>query len=226
MNTIPILFSVPSDNGGEYRLFGEVTPHSIVTDQAIHRISDEELVIIKRKHLFMRLSKSIETFLEKNREDSYHITKYTIFQIDEVQAEIYVYCDIHDMPYSYYYKIIAKHIEYETNESINKDFLLYESKCFTTVYSLLEHVKKVEETYEFLDYYLLSPEKMEEAKAQRLFFPLLPDKVCSVCYEPTIEYTTCKHPICLKCREKCIVKENNRCPICRGSELSIYPNSL
>jgi len=221
--SLPILFSIPSENDGEYRLFGEVAPQ-IICDPRIHIISDEELVKIKRKHLFMRLSKIIETFVEKNSEESYHLTKYTIFQIDEVQAEIYIYCDYHDTPYSYYYKIIAKNIECDTTDLIEKDFLLYESKCFTTVYLLLDHIKKVEETYKFIDYYLLSPEKIEEAKAQRIFFPLLTDKVCSVCYEPTKEYTTCKHPICLKCRDKCIVKENNRCPICRGSDLSIYPN--
>ena len=225
MTSLPILLSIPSESGGEYRLFGEVT-NQIITDQSVHSISDEELVKIKRKQLFVRLSKIVETFLEQNNEDSYHLTKYTIFQIDEVQAEIYIYCDIHDMPYSYYYKIIAKNIECETNETVEKDFLLYESKCFTNVYSALEHIKKVEETYKLLDYYLLSPEKMEEAKTQRIFFPLLTDKVCSVCYEPTIEYTTCKHSICLKCREKCIVKQNNRCPICRGSDLNIYPNIL
>ena len=95
-----------------------------------------------------------------------------------------------------------------------------------TVFSLLENIKKVENTYKLLDYYLLSPEKMLEAKAQRAFIPIHPDKVCSVCYELTLEYTTCKHSICLKCRDKCIVQGKRRCPICRGSDLSIYPNTL
>ena len=64
---------------------------------------------------------------------------------------------------------------------------------------------------------------MEEALAQREFMPISQDKICIVCYEPTIEYTTCKHSICLKCREKCICQGNKMCPMCRTSDLSIYP---
>ena len=77
MTSLPILLSIPSESGGEYRLFGEVT-NQIITDQSVHSISDEELVKIKRKQLFVRLSKIVETFLEQNNEDSYHLTKYTM----------------------------------------------------------------------------------------------------------------------------------------------------
>ena len=124
------------------------------------------------------------------------------------------------------YKIISKNIQYENDESLEKDVLIYESSTFSNVFSLLEHLKKVEETYKFLDYYLLSPEKMEEALAQRAFFPLDVDKVCSVCYETTVEYTNCKHAICMKCRDKCIVQGKTTCPICRRSSLTIYPSTL
>jgi hypothetical protein len=221
-----ILFSVPTENG-EYQLFGPVYQNEITIDPAIYKLSEEELDKIKTKRILMKLTHYIETFFHKNKVDSYELTKYTICCIDEVEASIFIYLDYHDNPTTYYYKIISRNIDYEPdNGSIEKSLLLYESSTFITVYELLEHVKKVEITYKFLDYYLLSPEKMEEAIIIRRFLPINPDKVCSVCYEPTIEYTTCKHSICLKCRDKCIVQGKTTCPICRGSDLSVYPNSL
>lgn len=222
---LPILFSMPTENG-EYQLFGATTTETMI-DASIYQISPEEIDKIKKKQVYVRLSMAIEKYLQDNKEDSYHLTKYTLLQIDEVQVEVYIYYDYHDDPHSYYYKIYAKNIEYEPDtNTIEKDFLVYESANFTNAFSLLEQLKMVETTYKLLDYYLLSPEKMEEAKAQREFIPLSQDKVCSVCYELTMEYTTCKHSICLKCRDKCIVQGKTRCPICRGSDLNIYPNTL
>jgi len=224
--SLPILFSIPSDNG-EYQLFGPVDdPIPNVSEQRIYEISKSEMINIRKKTVLVQLSTIIETYLESNKEDSYNLTKYTLSIIDEVECEIFVYLDYHENPYNYYYKIFAKNIEYESNGSLEKDFLLYESACFTNVFFLLENIKKVEHTYKLLDYYLLSPEKMLEAKTQRAFIPIHSDKVCSVCYDSTLEYTICKHSICLKCRDKCIVQGKTTCPICRGSNLSIYPNTL
>lgn len=225
--SLPILFSMPTENG-EYQLFGPTATTESINDVSVYQISPEEIENIKKKQICIRLSNAIEKFLQNNKEDSYHLTKYTLLQIDEVQSEVYIYYDYHDdPPYSYYYKIFSKNIEYEPKlNTLEKDILIYESASFTNAFSLLEHFKKVEGTYKFLDYYLLSPEKMEEAKAQRDFMPISSDKVCSVCYELTIEYTTCKHSICMKCRDKCIVQGKTRCPICRGTDLNIYPNTL
>ena len=230
MSLVPILFSMPTENG-EYQLFGPTTTTTIkiaIDPSAIHPLSPEEIEKINQRQIWIRLSVAIDNYLEKNREDNYHLTKYTLLQIDEIQVEVYIYCDYHDnLSNSYYYKIISKNIEYGSNiDMIEKDLLIYESASFYNTFSLLEHIKIVETTYKFLDYYLLSPEKMEEAKAQREYMPISQDKVCSVCYELTVEYTTCKHSICLKCRDKCIVQGKTRCPICRGSELNIYPNTL
>ena len=104
--------------------------------------------------------------------------------------------------------------------------MLFEKNGSDTVVDVLEHIEKVRDTYTFLDFYLLSPEKKEAARLHRAFLPMSPDKICSVCYEPTLEYTTCKHPICLKCREKCIVNERKMCPVCRSSSLRFYPMEL
>ena len=221
---------MPTENG-DYQLFGPTTVSTeTATDLSVYQISPEEIENIKKKQVYVRLSMAIEKYLQENKEDSYHLTKYTLLVLDEVQCEVYIYYDYHDdPPYSYYYKIFSKNIEidYEPiSSTIEKDFMIYESASFTNAFSLLKQLKIVETTYKFLDYYLLSPEKMEEAKAQREFIPLSQDKVCSVCYELTIEYTTCKHSICLKCRDKCIIQGKTRCPICRGSDLNIYPNIL
>lgn len=226
MSLPSILFSMPTENGN-YQLFGPILTTTVM-DTSVYEISPEEIDKIKKKQLYIRLSTSIEKYLKDNTEDNYHLTKYTILQIDEVQVEVYIYCDYHeDPPPSYYYKIISKNIEYEPNaNTIEKDLLIYESASFYNTISLLENLKKVETTYKLLDYYLLSPEKMEEAKLQREFMPISQDKVCSVCYDLTLEYTTCKHSICLKCRDKCINQGKLRCPICRGSDLNIYPNTL
>ena len=218
---------MPTENG-EYQLFGPIVGSTeTTTDLSVYQISPEEIENIKKKKIYVRLSMSIEKYLQDNKEDSYHLTEYTLLVLDEVHCEVYIYYDYHDDPHSYYYKIFSKNIEIEYDpmvSTIEKDFMLYESASFTNTFSLLTQLKLVETTYKFLDYYLLSPEKMEEAKAQREFIPIIQDKVCSVCYELTIEYTTCKHSICLKCRDKCIIQGKTRCPICRGSDLNIYPN--
>ena len=133
---------------------------------------------------------------------------------------------------SYFYHFVSKNIEYveddddDTNDRDDSDFLLIDKNDFNTVVDVLEHIEKVRETYTFLDFYLLSPEKKETARNHRAFLPLSQDKLCSVCYEPTLEYTTCKHPICLKCREKCIVNDRKMCPVCRSSQLRFYPAEL
>lgn len=194
-------------------------------------ITKEELEIINKKKTLVNLSKIIENYLIKNPKKMYNLTKYTLFEIDEIQAEIFISTEMDDDIESelYFYKIISKNIYYELddNDSISeenvKDLVIYDNYGFDNLISLLENIKYVEKNYKILDYYLLSPEHMLEALAQREFIPIHPDKICSVCYDPTIEFTSCKHSICLKCREKCIVQGKKTCPICRNSNLCIYP---
>ena len=179
----------------------------------------------KKKKIYQKLAKFIEEYLEDKLDDTYCLTRYTLFEIDGVQADVYIGKESE----SYYYHFVAKNVEYvEEDDSTNDDtdFLLIEKNDFDTVMDVLEHIEKVRDTYTFLDFYLLSPEFKEIAKIHRTFLPLSQDKICSVCYEPTLEYTTCKHPICLKCREKCIVNDRKMCPVCRSSLLKLYPPEL
>jgi hypothetical protein len=193
------------------------------------KITKEELENIKNKKVINILSKHIQKVLSKDPNKQYNLTKYTLFVIDELQADILISCEIDTNNIkTYFYKIVSKNIYYEIDddeEDIDKtkDLVIYDNYGFSNLIAVLEDIKYVEKNYKLLDYYLLSPDSMEEAIAQREFMPIHADKICSVCHEPTIEYTTCKHYICLKCREKCIVNGNKTCPICRTSSLCIYP---
>ena len=194
------------------------------------KITKEEIENIKNKKVMNILSNHIEVILNKNPTKLYNLTKYTLFVIDELQADVYISTETNENGImTYYYKIVSKNIYYETDEDDNstdeknKDLVIYDNYGFVSLICLLEDIKYVETNYKLLDYYLLSPTNMEEALAQREFIPINQDKICTVCYEPTIEYTTCNHSICLKCREKCIMQGKKTCPICRTSNLCIYP---
>jgi hypothetical protein len=192
------------------------------------KITKEELENIKNKKVMNILSKHIQKVLSKDPNKFYNLTKYTLFVIDEIQAEILISCEIDkNNVKTYFYKIVSKNIYYEIDDDDEddktKDLVIYDNYGFTNLITLLEDIKYVEINYKLLDYYLLSPENMEEAIAQREFMPIEQDKICVVCHELTVEYTTCKHSICLKCREKCIVNGNKTCPMCRTSSLCIYP---
>lgn len=202
---------------------GEIQKRDTAFDVTIQETEEH-----KKKKIMKKLAKAIETYLEETPDDTYCLTRYTLFEIDGIQADVYIGQEAG----LYYYHLVSKNIEYVeddddgTNDRDDTDFMLLEKNDLDTVVDLLEHIEKVRDTYTFFDFYLLSPEKKEAAKLHRSFLPLPPDKTCSVCYEPTLEYTTCKHPICLKCREKCIVNERKMCPVCRSSQLRFYPTEL
>jgi len=228
---------------GNYQLFPPTTGESMTIDTIIYnfnssalskdyfKISPEEIENIQRKKTKNILSRIIDRELKNNPNKMYNLTKRTLLEIDEIQAEIYVSVEINENGSSaYYYKIISKNIYYEDDaeddDDKNKDLVIYDNYGFDTIISLLEDIEYVKKNYKILDYYLLSPENMEEAIVQREFIPISQDKICTVCYEPTIEYTTCKHSICLKCRDKCIVQGKKTCPICRNSDLREYPSLI
>jgi hypothetical protein len=215
MNTLETVESIQENRISRTTITASTTEQNTNTE--------EEMKEMKERTIYIELARKINDYLQEN-DKMYNLTKYTLFEIDGIQANIYISRNTYGL---YYYRIISKNIEYdEANDEEDVDFVLYEKEEFTTVGDLLKDIKEVESNYKFMDFYLLSPEKMEKAKLHRFFLPLPADKICSVCYEPTLEYTTCKHAICLKCREKCILKQTKNCPICRKAELRYYPYEL
>ena len=104
--------------------------------------------------------------------------------------------------------------------------ILLERKDFSTITDLLKTIKIVKRDYKLINHDFLSPESVEYVNLQRIFFPIPTDKNCSVCYEFTTEYTVCRHPICFRCRYKCIESNKQTCPICREGKLKRFPNEL
>jgi hypothetical protein len=155
------------------------------------------------------------------------ITHHTILIIDDVPVEIFVAKEDGNK-YSYYItnnKIMSSD-ESSSDESQDNDIKFLEKEDISTLVELLTHLEEVKKTYRFLEHKLVSPTEYEFAKNQRLFFPIPSDKCCSVCYDPTIEYTMCNHPICFKCRIKCIFSDKDACPLCRETNLCIFPDVL
>jgi len=113
----------------------------------------------------------------------------------------------------------------DTNRN-DRDISLHSGNEFKTVLSILEHIDDVKNNYKLIDCELKSPNNTKFIKLQRKIYPIPTDKNCSVCYEPTTEYTVCKHPICFRCRHTCIMSNNLVCPICRDGELRVFPTEL
>jgi len=153
---------------------------------------------------------------KKNKSIFLNITHHTYVVIDEIQVKIYVKKE------NNVYEYCISSFFIGDDDSID----LLEKDGFSTLLELLTDIEEVKKTYRLLEHKLLSPNDFEFAKLQRVIYPLNMDNLCSVCYEPTIEYTICKHPICFKCREKCIQSNNSKCPICRETELSKFPDAL
>jgi hypothetical protein len=226
------IFDMPPLNKSNDGITETQTPESIDNATKVYEKIQKEIQEaekeIQKKMMLSKLSKEIESYLQEYPDDTYDLTRYTLFEIDGIQSDIFIGKEGSD---TYYYHFVAKNIEYEeTNEddedTEDTDVILIEKNDFDTVLEVLRHIEKVKSTYTFLDFYLLSPKNKEIAKLHRSFLPLPPDKLCSVCYEPTIEYTMCRHPICLKCREKCITNKRKMCPVCRSTQLRLYPSEL
>jgi len=121
--SLPILFSIPNGNG-EYQLFGPLQNQNPIVDVNVYEISKSEVENICKKNILVQLSNIIEKYLNDNREDGYNLTKYTLYIIDEIECEVFIYIDHPEAQSNYYYKIISKNIEYEVGESLERDLLI------------------------------------------------------------------------------------------------------
>lgn len=190
-------------------------------DSILYNYSD--IIDMDIDNITTLLIKDIESFFENDEDDYYELNTHMIFEIDRIQINIHICKQFK----KYYYKLYAKNFWYHIpNPSKGNNIELFQSSKFYTVLELLEHFKDVKMNYTFLDNILCSSkqkEKIIKLKKTLSFFPDHNDNECSICYEPTKQVTVCNHPICLHCRESCILLQNNNCPICRGTKLYWYP---
>jgi len=105
-------------------------------------------------------------------------------------------------------------------------YVLYYRK-YKTFKDALELIQKITTNYKILNGDLESPENYDELKLEECVIPYSENERCSVCFENTTDTTICDHPICFNCREKCILKKQINCPICRNANvLQFYNNTL
>ena len=159
--------------------------------------------------------------------DSVCITNHTEISIDGILVSIYI--DKENGLYNY--EICSRFIYLDDDDEDDEDdepslVTLYEKKGFENLLDLQKDIHVVKKTHRLLEHTLLSPKEFEFAIIQRKCFPLSDDKLCCVCYETTMEYTICNHPICYRCREKCVFSKKIACPICREENLNILPEQL
>ena len=184
--------------------------------------------ILEKKIDLNQLAIVIENKI-KNLEPRYTYTtvnSHTHIEIDGIPVTIYIGKDRNKDTYKF--QMIAEYGNIKSEDTCrdDRDIAIHSGNAYKNVLSILEHIEEVKNSYKLIDNELLSPKTMELIKLQRKIYPIPSDKNCSVCYEPTIEYTVCKHPICFRCRYTCIRSNNILCPICRNGELKLFPTEL
>jgi len=166
--------------------------------------------------VFDKLSIVIEEHFKKN--NTYH---FRPMQIDDIN----IYMVLHGK-----YKILNVESIYIgckvkiDGELIKQNYSLYHYK-YNTIKQALQKAKEIKAEYRIYDGELVSTKSYKMLKLEEQIIPYTEDECCVVCYENTSDITECKHPICLGCREKCILQEQTDCPVCRSSNtLSFYTN--
>lgn len=165
---------------------------------------------------FNELAEIIEEHLKKNA--NYH---FRPMQIDDIN----IYMVLHGK-----YKILNVESIYIgckvkiDGENVKQNYSLYHYK-YDTIKQALQKAKEIKEEYRIYDGELVSARSFKMLKLEEQIIPYSEDECCVVCYENTSDITECKHPICLGCREKCILQEQPDCPVCRSSNImSFYTN--
>jgi len=176
-----------------------------------------------KEDIYSIFAELIEMRLANTEFDLVNITNHTEISIDGILVCIFV--EKKDGLYNYH--ICSRIIYLDDDDDDNDDeVILYEKHDFDTLLNLQKDIHEVKNTYRLLEHSLLSPIEFEFAKIQRKCFPISSDKSCCVCYEPTMEYTICKHSLCYRCRDKCVFNKNFTCPICREENLNVFPEQL
>jgi hypothetical protein len=183
------------------------------------------------------LSLEIESVLQKNHDDDgfyYDLVEFGYIEIDGIPVSIRIFSitidDDNDDTIKYMYTIGVEFLKYDISgyhedddEAVDEVFL-FTSNHFENVKTTLRNLETVIRTYTFVDFFLLSPIEKKSVFLQRAFLFSFSKQYCCVCKNPTIEYTTCKHPICFHCRYDFLSINNNMCPVCKDGKLHIYPH--
>lgn len=189
---------------------------------------------VQNEDVIDSLSLEIESFIQKNHNDDsyfYDLVEFGNIEIDGIPVSIRIFSitmDGYDT-IRYMYTIGVEFLKYdisgyhEDDDEAIDDVLLYTSNHFENVKTTLRDLETVIRTYTFTDFFLLSPIEKKSVFLQRAFLFSFSKQLCCVCKNPTIEYTTCKHPICFHCRYDCLSIDNNMCPVCKDGKLNIYP---
>lgn len=184
--------------------------------------------IIDKDKLISTFAENIKILLDTEHRDGTYITCYSYVEIDGLPVDILIekknkgrYKDV----YLLKMKIVNNAIFLDDNNN-DDELLLLKSNEINTIENVLEYIEDIKKDYKLVDHSILSPTQIENTKTKRTFFPIPTDKNCSVCNEPTIEYTVCKHSICFRCRYNCIATNKHTCPICNFGKLNRFPNEL
>jgi len=166
--------------------------------------------------VFDKLSIVIEEHFKKN--DTYH---FRPMQIDDINIYMVLYGKYKILNVESIYIGCKVKID---GELIKQNYSLYHYK-YNTIKQALQKAKEIKAEYHIYDGELVSTKSFKMLKLEEQIIPYTEDECCVVCYENTSDITECKHPICLGCREKCILQEQTDCPVCRSSNtMSFYTN--
>lgn len=157
-----------------------------------------------------KLVQGIEDLFETN-----DIYTFRPIKIDGIQCYINIYNNYNLVNIESVYVRCEVDVD-GTNEK--QKYSLYHFEYNTLEYAI-KRIAKVVKNNKFYNGELLDKKIYEMSKLEETILPYSEDEVCSICMENTTDITVCKHSICLHCREKCIIREQKNCPVCRRENI-------
>jgi len=110
----------------------------------------------------------------------------------------------------------------ETQYGLSNKYILC-GKAFTSLVVCLNFIRLVATSYKIKNGKLYSAEKIKELDLHKYILPYSDSEKCCICYDESREETLCGHYLCFKCRCKCLIKKDRKCPVCRKKDvLEIY----
>lgn len=174
-----------------------------------------ETDVCKKEERLSMVCEDIESYSINNSIQYKHNIKEKPLKIDG----IYVFIYISILPEGTYdYSFETSNIILVKCKNKYRQSVVFESKPFYNIRKLFEEMMHVIDTYVFTCYRFISP-------AEKVNYKIRDSNIedcCSVCFETTYYHTLCNHPLCFKCREKCIEYNNLYCPICRQENVRLF----